>query len=261
MPHHKYRDAGGVLFDLENTPGDTGGVNPVHDHPAALRGEFSAMATALTTLAALAATAANQNAGNLTLADILAAVQGTLTIGLPIGAARADFQIDGNTKLDSIIAALSGTLTVSAPVGGATAANQVTGNSKLDSIIAAFAPASTAANQVTSNGKLDTLHTDLVTLHTDIGTPPGSATLTNVAASITSVLLVAANATRAGMYIVNDSVSATLYVKFGTAASLTSYTLLPLPPGGAYEMPRRYYTGIVHGIWSAAVGTARVTEF
>lgn len=262
MPFHKYRDAVGAVFEFENSAGDTGGRYPVQDLPPAVRLDIANMASQLAALAAVVATAANQNAGNGTLASILAALQGTLTTGLPTGAARADYQIDGNTTLSSVLAALQGVLSVGLPAGAATAANQASGNTKLDSVISALtSTTSTAANQATGNTKLDTLHADLVTLHTDIGTPPGSAILTNVPASITSVLLAAANATRAGLYIVNESATATLYCKFGSGASLTSYSLLPLEPGCAYEMPRRYYTGLVHGIWSAAVGTARVTEF
>jgi hypothetical protein len=90
--------------------------------------------------------------------------------------------------------------------------------------------------------------------------PPGAgtATLTNVSGSASSVSLLAANAARRGAIIYNDS-TAILYVKFGTAASTTSYTYL-LVAGATVEFPRPVYTGVVHGIWASATGAARVTE-
>ena len=85
-----------------------------------------------------------------------------------------------------------------------------------------------------------------------------TATLANVGASVTSVTLQASNALRLGLYIVNDSTS-NLYVKFGSAASVTSFTV-PMGPGAYYELPVPVYSGIVTGIWIAAVGSARLTE-
>jgi len=87
---------------------------------------------------------------------------------------------------------------------------------------------------------------------------PSTASVANVNSSVTVVTLLAANAARTGAMIVNNS-TATLYVKLGSAASLTSWSAR-LDPGGYWEMPRRYYTGIITGIWSAANGEAHVTE-
>ena len=91
--------------------------------------------------------------------------------------------------------------------------------------------------------------------------PPGAATgtLSNVAASVTSVTVLAANTARLGAVIVNDSASIG-YLKFGSAASSTSFTYL-LDPNSTLELPGNViYTGIITGIWVTAVGTARVTE-
>lgn len=88
--------------------------------------------------------------------------------------------------------------------------------------------------------------------------PPANAAVTSVAAAVVSTQLLAANANRRAATIQNDSASAILYVKFGAAASTTSYTV-QIPAGGYYEAPGGY-TGIIHGIWSAAVGNARITE-
>lgn len=54
-------------------------------------------------------------------------------------------------------------------------------------------------------------------------TGAGTATLANVPSSGTSVTLITSNANRRGAVIHNDS-SAVLYLKYGTAASTTSYT-------------------------------------
>lgn len=88
--------------------------------------------------------------------------------------------------------------------------------------------------------------------------PTGSSTLTNTAGSASNVTLIAANVSRIGAIIYNDSSSA-LYVKFGATASTSSYTY-KVSGGGTLEFPEPVYTGIVDGIWDTATGNARVTE-
>lgn len=86
-----------------------------------------------------------------------------------------------------------------------------------------------------------------------------TATLSNVSDSASSVTLQAANSSRLGLLIVNDS-TVRLLVKFGSSASATSYTVA-IAPQGYYELPAPIYTGIVTGIWdSDASGAARMTE-
>lgn len=93
------------------------------------------------------------------------------------------------------------------------------------------------------------------------------ATLANVSASATSVTLQAANASRHGWCVVNDS-AATLYIAHAGTASATSFTVA-VGPSGYYELPvvaggktgRNVYTGIITGLWSSATGSARVTEY
>ena len=86
-----------------------------------------------------------------------------------------------------------------------------------------------------------------------------TATLSNVASSAVSVTLKAANASRLGLIITNDSTQY-VNVKFGSAASASSYTYR-VGPGQVLELPGTpIYTGIVTGIWDAANGNARVTE-
>lgn len=92
------------------------------------------------------------------------------------------------------------------------------------------------------------------------GVGADTATLSNVNDTASSTTLLAANTSRLGVVIFNDS-SSDLYLKYGTTASTSSFTY-KIPPLGHWEMPSgMIYTGIIHGIWSAdASGAARVTE-
>lgn len=85
-----------------------------------------------------------------------------------------------------------------------------------------------------------------------------SASPTSVAASASSVTLLASNASRLGGSIYNDSLS-TLYIKTGTTASTTSFTV-KVPGDGYWEIPFNY-TGRIDGIWGIATGSARVAEY
>jgi hypothetical protein len=85
-----------------------------------------------------------------------------------------------------------------------------------------------------------------------------TTSVTSVAASASNVSLLVSNTSRFGATIWNDSTTATLYLKMGTTASTTSYTV-QIFPSGYFEVPYGY-TGEIDGIWSAAVGSARITE-
>lgn len=102
--------------------------------------------------------------------------------------------------------------------------------------------------------------TDPKDLSVATNTPAATATLANVADAATVQTLAAANSARMGLIIFNDSTS-DLYLKYGSAASLTSFTYKVFA-GSTWEMPiAPCFTGIVTGIWSAdASGSARVTE-
>jgi hypothetical protein len=84
---------------------------------------------------------------------------------------------------------------------------------------------------------------------------------TNVAGSASSVTILASNAARKGAMIYNDS-TAILYLDLsGGTASNSSFTV-PLNPQAFFELPGpAIYTGLITGIWAAANGNARVTEF
>lgn len=87
-----------------------------------------------------------------------------------------------------------------------------------------------------------------------------SPTTTSVASSASSVTILAANANRRGCSIANDS-TATLRLSFSTPAT-TANAFLVLPPGAFILLDQQMIvTGIIYGIWSAANGTAQVTEY
>lgn len=107
---------------------------------------------------------------------------------------------------------------------------------------------------------------DTATLVSDTNPQPArepkvaSATVTQIGDAVTSTQLAAANAARVGLIVSNESTS-TMYLKYGTAASSTSFTV-KLGSGEIFEMDRPIYTGAVHGIWASdAGGFAYVTDF
>jgi hypothetical protein len=86
---------------------------------------------------------------------------------------------------------------------------------------------------------------------------PIGAVCTSVSAAVADTSLLASNKYRKGATVVNDS-TAVLYVKFGTGASTTSYTVR-MTSYSYYEVPFGY-NGALNGYWSVATGSARITE-
>jgi hypothetical protein len=84
-----------------------------------------------------------------------------------------------------------------------------------------------------------------------------TGTQTTVAASVSNVTLLAANSSRLGATIYNDS-TAILYIRLQASASTSNFTV-KLFPDDYYEVPFGY-TGIIDGVWASATGNARVTE-
>jgi hypothetical protein len=94
------------------------------------------------------------------------------------------------------------------------------------------------------------------------GTGPTAGTITSVNGAATSTTILAANTSRKGATITNDS-TAILYLALSdTTASATVYSI-KLSPDDYYELPvteAGVYTGKIVGIWASATGAARVTE-
>lgn len=85
-----------------------------------------------------------------------------------------------------------------------------------------------------------------------------SANSTTVASATTSATILAANTSRQGATIWNNS-NAALFLDFDAAASVTDHAL-KVDPGGYVEVPFGF-TGPISGIWSSANGSALVREF
>lgn len=91
-----------------------------------------------------------------------------------------------------------------------------------------------------------------------------AATISRVTSATADTALVAANVGRMGAYVFNES-TAVLYLKFGTGASTTSYTV-QIAASGYYEIPNGsgaaggVYRGPINGAWASANGFAMVTE-
>jgi hypothetical protein len=94
---------------------------------------------------------------------------------------------------------------------------------------------------------------------TTVNVRPASATLGSLASAAASAQLLAANASRLGLVVHNTDANA-LFLKYGTTASTTSYTV-KIPSDGHWEMPAPTYTGRIDAIWAAdGSGSAFYTE-
>lgn len=91
-------------------------------------------------------------------------------------------------------------------------------------------------------------------------TAPQSATVASVACSTTVATLLAASGSRKGGTIYNNAAT-DLYVKFGSTASSTDFTL-KMGPGDYFELPAvSTYGGIVTGTLASGTGNALVTSW
>jgi hypothetical protein len=159
--------------------------------------------------------------------------------------------------------AVSGTVTVTqatgsnlnAVVSGTVTANIGTTNGlALDATLTARL--NTLGQKTSANSAPVVLASDQPAIPVTTDTSTTSA-ITSVAASITTVTLLALNTLRKGATFYNDS-SSFLYLKLGATASTTSFTV-KIAPSGYYEVPSSY-TGVIDGIWVSAVGSARITQ-
>lgn len=87
----------------------------------------------------------------------------------------------------------------------------------------------------------------------------GSSSVNSVASSTTVVTLMVSNTNRKQGFIYNNS-SAALYLKLGSGASTTSFTI-KLLPNEIFALPTPpIYSGIITGVWETADGAALATE-
>jgi hypothetical protein len=146
--------------------------------------------------------------------------------------------------------------------GDASAANQVTGNTRLQEIEDRIEALVTATGDLDAN--LEAIEVLITAGNASLADlqdalTADAATLSNVASQDTNINLLASAGTRRGVIIHNDD-TGVLYVKYGSTASTTSYTV-KIPVDGYWEMPGPIYTGAIDGIWvTSGSGSARITE-
>lgn len=85
------------------------------------------------------------------------------------------------------------------------------------------------------------------------------STLSSVSASASNVTLLSANTNRKGAIFYNDS-TAICYLKFGTTASSTSFTIKMSAGSTMIIDSNPIYRGRVDAIWESATGAMRITE-
>lgn len=262
-----------------------------------MSGQYTKLPVQATSVPAGSATAANQVLEIAALNSIDSklttpvAVTGPLTdtqlraTPVPVsvsGVATAALQTSGNAQLVTIASNQTNGTQVTAvnnfpatqPISGSVTVTQATGTN-LHTVIDSGTTTVTQATGTNLHTVIDSGTITTVTAVTAItnALPAGTnllgntaeqksatSTLSNVASSATTVSLLASAATRKGAMVFNDSTQV-LYLKFGTTASATSYTV-QIPPGAYYEFPAfpALYTGAVDGIWTLANGNARITE-
>lgn len=91
-----------------------------------------------------------------------------------------------------------------------------------------------------------------------IDSSPTSAGVNAITSTIGTVTLAAANVSRVGLSIYNQSTKP-LFMKLGASATTANYTLM-MVGSGYYELPRPVYNGIITGLWNSANGFALVSE-
>jgi len=90
--------------------------------------------------------------------------------------------------------------------------------------------------------------------------PIGTWTQSTVTSSASSGTLIASNASRRRLCVSNNSTAILYLYMSASPATTTTANNVIIPPGGDYVMPSPIYTGQITCIWSAANGSAQVTE-
>ncbi len=180
------------------------------------------------------ATSDNQEVQISSLAIIAAAVA-----SLP-SASTAAAQATSNTTLAQILSAIL------AAAGGANESQEL---AVLTSMLSGQATETSLAAAVAA---LSAINSKLA------GPTVGSST--SVQQTPSSVLILAANPNRKGMYLYNDA-GAKASISLGSPASTTAFSFV-LAASAGYETPQtKVYTGAVYAIWnSGTTGFMRVTE-
>lgn len=172
-----------------------------------------------------------------------------IVIGDPTTAANVA-SADATNGLDVDVTRVTGTVTV----GGVAAHDAAVSGSP---VLAAGRASTVAPTAVSADGDVVYLWLTQRGAVVTTGIIGLTSTLSNVAASASSVNLLASNTARRSVTIVNDSASI-CRVKEGTTASATSYSWLLQ----AYDtlVLGSEHSGAIDAIWDTATGSARITE-
>lgn len=260
-------DGAGYLKSLKTTDDGDGVLTPHHnvdDLPGTVEADIGASRGFLQTLAS--AIVAGKQAVTLpgtAETDISASKSFLQTLASAVSGGRQSVALPGTSETD--IGASRGFLQTLAACISANRA-QVDVQSHPGTLVADIATLASAISSGSMKAVLQAGSNAIGKLSANAGVnigtvdiaKPTAGPVTVVPASVSAVTLVAANTSRVGLVIVNNS-TATLYVKFASGATTSSWSF-PLQPGAIWEMPPRYHTDIVTGIWSAANGDAHVTE-
>jgi hypothetical protein len=209
-----------------------------------------------------------QDGGNtITVDGIVAATQSTspwITAGGGTAgtAATGVVTVQGIASMTPVqVGDNSGSLTVDQPTGtnlhtvvDSGTITTVTTVTAVTAITNALPAGTNAIGKLAANSGVDIGDVDVTTLPN-----VSTASLTDLASSTSSAQLLAANAARKGLTLYNTDANG-VYVKYGTTASATSFTVL-IPTSGYWEMPVPIYTGRLDAIWIAnGSGSLYATE-
>lgn len=175
------------------------------------------------------------------------------SLPLPTGAATSALQTQPGVDI--------GDVTINNSTGAAAVNIQDGGNSiTVDGTVAATQSGTWNINNVSGAVSLPTgASTETTSAAILARYSAATSTLSNVSASASSVTVLALNTARKSAIIYNDS-TVGVYLKFGSAASATSFTYRLETKRTLIVDGIPAYTGIITGIWDSATGTARVTE-
>lgn len=264
-----------------------------------LNGRLQRIAQRLTSLIALLPTSLGQKTMANGLAVTIASDQSAVpasqsgtwnitnvsgTVSLPTGASTAAKQpalgVAGTASADVLTVQGIASMTalkvdgsgVTQPISGTVTANAGSGTM---AVSLATLPALTAGSAVIGHVIVDTAPTTAVSQSGTWTVQPGNtanttawlvgevtsatATTSSVASSASNVNLLALNTSRKNATFYNDSTQIA-YLKLGTTASNSSYTV-QMPANAYYELPvGKIYTGNIDAIWASANGNMRITE-
>jgi hypothetical protein len=177
----------------------------------------------------------------------------------------------GSNVIGHVIVDSAGTVTITSLPALPAGSNTIGGAQIVDAggtnkvVIDASGNMQVRVQNANTNGQATMANSAPVTIASNqspvsISQPTSStSSLTFVAAVTSSTQLLAANTNRKKMMVHNES-TAVLYLAFGSTSSATAYTV-QVPANSYFEMPvPPVYTGIIAGIWSSAIGNARITE-